>query len=190
MRKILLFGFVSFVVLLILACAGAPKSNSQVAEALTVTLSNEAEIKSAYGYTFAINPFLPYPGLFTGGKNSFLVVRFQTTASLNLEIAGVDLFGTGGKLKTRLMGREELRLFWDTRSVDDDRVVTDANNQRRLAAIDRYALRLNTNNFLRKNSPYSLVILAPPEEDIGSAELIVRYVVNGEYKESTFGVSF
>ncbi len=190
MRKMLRYAFMGFAVLWILSCAGTPKSEFQGAEALNVTLSNETEIKSAYGYTYATNPFLPYPGLFSSGMNSFLVVRFQTSSPLDLEITGVDLLSTGGKLKTRILGKEELRLFWETRSVDDDRQITDANNQRRFAAIDRYALRLNKVNTLRRNSPYSLVILAPLEEDIGTADLVVRYVVNGEYRESTFTITY
>lgn len=181
---------VALLIFFIVACAGAPEPAALDSEDVIVSLSTKDEIQSAYGYTYATNPFLPYPGLFSSGKNTFLVVRFQTSSPLDLEIAGIELLSTGGKLKTRLLGKEELRLFWETRSVDDDRQITDANNQRRFAAIDRYALKLNEVNPLRKNSPYSLVILAPSEEDIGTADLVVRYVVNGEYRESTFTVRY
>lgn len=190
MLKYVRYMFVALAMSLLAACAGAPDPSLSGVDALTVSLSTEDEIQSAYGYTYATNPFLPYPGMFTAGKNTFLVVRFMTSAPLDLEIAGIELLGEGGKLKTRLLGREELRLFWETRTVDDERQATDANNQKRFAAIDRYALKLNEVNSLRKNSPYSLVILAPPDEDIGIAELVVRYVVNGEYRESTFAVRF
>lgn len=179
----------SLAVLLILSCSSAPEVLDD-SEALVVTLSTVDEIQSAYGYTYATNPFLQYPGMFSSGKNTFLVVRFQTSAPVDLEITGVELLGSGGKLKTRMMGKEELRLFWETRSIDDNRQITDANSQRRFAAIDRYAVKLNKVNSLRKNSPYSLVILAPPGEDIGIADLIVRCVVNGEYRESIFTVRF
>lgn len=190
MTKSAPFVITCLVILLSVSCAGGPDPNLPISETLSVTLSTEAEIKAAYGFTYATNPFLPAPGLFSAGKTSLLVVRFETKTPLSLDIAGVELFSPEGKLKTRLMGKEELTLFWETRSVDDGTQTTDANNQKRFAAIDRYALDLYKSNQLRRNSPYSLVIQGPPEDDIGSADLLVRYYVNGEYRESSFQVRF
>lgn len=190
MTKLAPFVITCLVILLSVSCAGGPDVTIPVSEALSVTLSTEAEIKGAYGFTYATNPFLPAPGLFSAGKTSLLVVRFETKTPLSLDIAGVELVTPEGKLKTRLMGKEELTLFWETKSVDDGTQTTDANNQKRFASIDRYALDLYKPNSLRKKSPYSLVIQGPAEEDIGTADLVVRYYVNGEYRESMFLVRF
>lgn len=172
------------------SCAGGPASTASGAEPLTVTVSSEAEVKAAYGYTYATNPFLEPPGLFSREKTTFIVVRFLASSPVNLEIAGAEIAGAEGRIKTRVYGKEELRTYWETKTVDDGSQTTDAKSAKRFAAIDRYALDLYGPNKLRKNSPYSLLVMGPGEGDIGEAELIVRYYVDGVYEEKTFPVSF
>jgi hypothetical protein len=157
---------------------------------VTVSLSTQAELEAVYGYTYAVNPFLPPPGIFTGGKSAFLVVRFQSDAPASLEIAGVDLAGADVAVKIQLLGKEELRRFWEGRLIDDGTQATDARNEKRYAVIDRYALNLDRATVLKKGSPYSLLIIGPKAAEIGTATLTVRYRVNGEYREQSFPVSF
>jgi len=178
------------VVGLLASCAGGPADLVSGPDSVLVSLSSEAEIKAAYGYAYAANPFLPPPGVLGSKRNTFLVVRFTAAANVSLEIAGADLSDATGMLKARALGRDELKRFWEARATDSGGQTAEALNDRRRAAIDRYALNLYEPNALRKNSPYSLLILGPRKDEMGTAQFTVRYYVNGQYMERIFPVEF
>lgn len=155
---------------------------------LAVSLSTADEIEASYGPTYATNPFLEPPGIFSGGRSVFLVVRFLADAPRSLEIAGAELSGPEGPIKIQVLGRGELRRFWEERTVDDGNPATDARNDKRYAAIERYALDLDRPNALRKGSPYSLLLIASRAEAPEEATLIVRFIVDGVSAEESFPV--
>ncbi len=164
---------------------GAPDTAS-VPPAVEVSLSTRAELEEAYGWPPAVNPFLPPPSLASGFRNAFLAVRFTAGAPVSLEIGEVFLEDGGRRLEIRLLGRRELAVFWETRTITDGTAAADARNDRRRAAIDRYALDLDAPNALRKGSPYTLVVLGPPARELGAARLTVRYYVDGVPGEAAF----
>lgn len=177
-------------------CAGGPatrpESSGPEAAAgvapVAVSLSSTDEIEASYGPTYATNPFLEPPGIFSGGRIAFLVVRFLSDTPRSLEIAGVELSGPEGPVKIKVLGREELRRFWEERTVDDGNPATDARNDKRYAAVDRYALSLDRPNALRKGSPYSLLVLVDKAEAPEDAALTVRFIVDGASAEESFPV--
>ena len=179
-------------------CAGGPATHPKApapeaapgTASVAVSLSSADEIEASYGPTYATNTFLEPPGILSGGRNVFLVVRFTAFSPASLEIVGVELSGPEGAVNIQVLGRQELRRFWEERTVDDGNPASDARNDKRYAVVERYALDLDRPNALRKGSPYSLLVIAAKAEVPEEAALTVRYLVDGECAEISFQVKF
>lgn len=129
MRKSVAFLLAPVALALAVSCAGAPAARGPSASLVVPDL---AEIKAAYGYDFALNPYLEPSTTIRGKLTEFVVLRVDLElASPAAVTVDARLVAADGTVIAEMMDRERMKLFWSFWEGKDSEVAM------RLTTIDR-----------------------------------------------------
>lgn len=115
---------------MLISCAST--SIAKDPDPVRLSVVSEKELKSAYGTTFSINPYLEPKGMFRGKSNEFVVFRLDLDlkAATQVSISG-SVEDSAGKVIARAMSLEDMMVFWEMWQASD------ADAGRRISTIRR-----------------------------------------------------
>lgn len=111
------------------SCASAPMV---VKPSASVRLMTVDELQSAYGYNFAVNPYLEPSSLIRGKPYEFSVLRIEIATSENAAVAvSAKVLGADGSALAEAKDLEQMKLLWDMWEGKD------SDKNRRLTSLER-----------------------------------------------------
>lgn len=93
------------------SCASAPA----ITEAsVSVRMPSDAELKSAYGYNFEVNPYLEPSSIIRGKPDEFIVLRIDLSlpAPAHVDVSA-RIVAPDGTVVAQPKDPEQMRLYWD-----------------------------------------------------------------------------
>jgi hypothetical protein len=116
----------------LLLAAGCASSPSATAPSTSIRLATLEELKSAYGYSYDVNPYLEPSSIFRGKLTEFVVLRVDLNLSAPAKVlVAARVADKDGRIIAEPKDLYLMTLFWDMWQTSDP------NAEKRLTSLER-----------------------------------------------------